>query len=296
MDNRDHCWKCSSVKGASSENQQPLSSQPAERKEPGLDAAPEQASKQIEEIGASYTAAQQESIPSAPSPNLKTQTLTDIPQSPMPVYENPADLISKKIKITTHLLSIFTLPILSIILVLILSFSAQSGSQAPVLPSPFWIVILGIAAYMAFLYFLAGGFDWKTKKLQTIRIVFFWILGDFLLALFFYGFWSLIRWIIAKINGIPMQVMRGRMLATHERVYTGPVSKEIQAKNRKQAFLRWLPIITALVTLLIVAGVGIAWSAQDISRINSGKGIGAIALLFSVIVFFITKSAVNNGK
>ena len=53
LDNRDHCWKCSSVKGASSENQQPLSSQPAERKEPRVDVAPEQAGKQIKEIGAS---------------------------------------------------------------------------------------------------------------------------------------------------------------------------------------------------------------------------------------------------
>ena len=62
--------------------------------------------------------------------------------------------------------------------------------------------------------------------------------------------------------------------------------------------LRLLPIIAGILSLILVAGIGILSIPADVylrdPNANPGKGIGAIALVVSFGVFYLTKQWVDN--
>jgi hypothetical protein len=69
-----------------------------------------------------------------------------------------------------------------------------------------------------------------------------------------------------------------------------PKEEGVESQNNPLSLLRWLPIIAALVSFFIVAGIGVM-STEDI---NSGSSIGAVALIVSLIVFWATKEIVKH--
>jgi len=62
--------------------------------------------------------------------------------------------------------------------------------------------------------------------------------------------------------------------------------------------LRLLPIVAGILSLILVAGIGIASIPADVylrdPNASPGKGIGAIALVVSFGVFYLTKQWVDN--
>jgi len=114
--------------------------------------------------------------------------------------------IPTNLKALIHSISILLLPI---ILVIVIPFNLGKVDASVLIRMMITMLILD--GYIAFLYYLAGGFEWKKEKLPTMRIILFWVLGDFIIALFLFGFWLLIRLIMTKVSDIPMSSVMGRL-------------------------------------------------------------------------------------
>ncbi len=171
-------------------------------------------------------------------------------QPPMHRIEdkNTIESLSQKAKLTIHLVSIFAPAIF-----LALLFSIGNLKAYPI------AFLLG-ALYNAFLYFLAGGFDWRETDLPIIRIVLIWILGEFILALLCYGIWYLTRWAAAKIYHISMRPMLGRLLTCRQASFIQKLESFFSKENSsplKRVLFNIGRILIALV-IVIVVGVGIA--------------------------------------
>lgn len=87
--------------------------------------------------------------------------------------------------------------------------------------------------YTTLLYCVAGGFTWENKKLSTFRIVLFFIFGDLLISLLFYGIWYLVRVIYAKLYNYPISIVMGGLLLRKQKVISYSPSEE-QSENNEE--------------------------------------------------------------
>ena len=150
--------------------------------------------------------------------------MSTTPKPPLVInkFEDRNDLLSNDFKIIIHILSI-SIP--AVIFVAILAYSSSSPNSSFSLATGM-TSFLYFAVYTAFVYFIAGGFDWRPKKLQTVRIVLFWILGDLIGSAVFYGLWFLIRMVVASAYKIPMITAMGRLLAGKRKTYPDSPASE----------------------------------------------------------------------
>jgi DNA-directed RNA polymerase subunit M/transcription elongation factor TFIIS len=203
-------------------------------------------------------------------------------QPPMHSIEdkNTIESLSQKAKLTIHLVSIFSPAIF-----LALLFSIGNPKSYP-------LAFLFSAIYTAFLYFLAGGFDWKEEDLPIIRIVFIWILGDLILALLCYGIWYSTRWAVAKIYHIPMPFMMGRLLPCQQASFILKIKTFLSNENQsphKRALFNVGRILIALV-IVIVVGVGIA------SLLPESWQPVVPAVIFLIIGYLVIREIDRNTK
>jgi hypothetical protein len=138
--------------------------------------------------------------------------------SPRPAATTPPVVLPRKFKTVTNLLSVFV-PGFIFSLFIFIVMDSTGASFSSLSESLFTIVMMTLAysALGAFYYLIAGGFEWKNKKLPVIRIILFWVLSDLILGLYYYGLWYLIRRIMAKAYRIRLPVAMGRLLATRQR-------------------------------------------------------------------------------
>lgn len=137
---------------------------------------------------------------------------------PSEVVDNDSNrvvILSTAYKITTHLLCICVPPA-------IIVFFIVYGSRFSKPPFTFLNglgAFLGFSVYAAVLYYIAGGFDWKSEKLPVLRHILFWLAGDFIGSLFVLCVWFLIRMFLAMVFKIPLLIGMGRLLAGKKKVY-----------------------------------------------------------------------------
>ena len=110
-------------------------------------------------------------------------------------------------KTLIHAISILPLPLIFGI-GMSLAQKGSAGEKALVLLMVFLILVIAVV----FFYYLAGGFDWKAEKLSTMRGLFFFLLSGVVYGLIFYGYWYLVRLIVAKTNKVPLADLRGKLL------------------------------------------------------------------------------------
>ena len=142
--------------------------------------------------------------------------------------------IPKSVKIIIHTLSILLFPI-------ILSLVVLSEAENVV------AIIFGIILYaipFTVWYAIAGGFNWKSEKLSTFSIFLFLLVTGALCGLALYGYWFLVRWIVAEISKTPMSNLKGKMFtkdSTKDRIKNlkklqdeGLISEEEYETKRKE--------------------------------------------------------------
>lgn len=118
--------------------------------------------------------------------------------------------VPQNTKNLVHSISILLLPALFLI-----GLAASYAASGEFNFATFFGMVLGIlllAGYVAFLYYLVGGFDWRAEKISTIRSLLFFILSGIIYGLILYGFWYLVRWIVAKSSKLPMAALKGMLL------------------------------------------------------------------------------------
>ena len=72
---------------------------------------------------------------------------------------------------------------------------------------------IGVAiGYFAFLYYVAGGFDWQQERLSAIRGLLFFILSGFVAGLLLYAYWFIVRYFIAMVTKLPYSDIKGKLL------------------------------------------------------------------------------------
>ncbi|MBI5954644.1 MAG: hypothetical protein HY865_23555 [Chloroflexi bacterium] len=110
--------------------------------------------------------------------------------------------ITHELKIATHVVSIFIIPLL---------FGILALSQNDITKTS--VVILGSAAYIFILYSVAGGFNWKLEEISRLRLFLFLALSGLYLGIFLYGVWYVIRKFESDMFNIPFNSIKGRMFS-----------------------------------------------------------------------------------
>ena len=125
--------------------------------------------------------------------------------------------VPAKVKTLIHAFSILLAPFIFIIFILSqlgLALSAgdytASGMASGIVSAIIFAVLIG--GYVTFLYYLAGGLDWHLEKLSTIRGLLFFVLSGLIYGLLFYGYWYLVRFVVAKTSKIPFSDIKGKLL------------------------------------------------------------------------------------
>ncbi len=110
--------------------------------------------------------------------------------------------ITQGLKTATHVASIFSPP-----LFLGIFISTQNGFTRT------GVGIIAFAVYVALLYGVAGGFDWKLEEISRIRLFFFLALSGFYFGVLLYGLWYMIRKFEADMFNIQFEVMKGKLFS-----------------------------------------------------------------------------------
>lgn len=119
----------------------------------------------------------------------------------MTINEVQQPEIPKYVKFIIHIISILLIPV---ILSLIALNEANHVTS----------ILIGIILYaipFTVWYVIAGGFNWKPERLSTFNIILFLLVTGALWGLILYGYWYLVRWIVAEITKTPMSSLKGKM-------------------------------------------------------------------------------------
>jgi hypothetical protein len=110
-------------------------------------------------------------------------------------------------KTVIHTISILPFPAIVCAVILF-----GTGDYSLSLIAAIAVNFLVFVALVAFFYYLAGGFDWKPEKLSIIRGLLFFVLSGLIYGLIFYGYWYLVRLVVAKTSNLPFSDVKGKLL------------------------------------------------------------------------------------
>jgi membrane protein YdbS with pleckstrin-like domain len=110
-------------------------------------------------------------------------------------------------KTVIHAISILPFPVILFVAILF-----GEGGYSLTQIATIVVVFLICVVVVAFFYYLAGGFDWKPEKLSTIRGLLFFVLSGLIYGLIFYGYWYLVRFVVAKTSKLPFSDLKGKLL------------------------------------------------------------------------------------
>jgi hypothetical protein len=141
---------------------------------------------------------------------------------------NAANELTKSFKIITHLASTLGLGFLLLIFFTPLLLHETTDTAFQFIFA--WLLSVCIIGGVIFIYYaLAGGLQWDNRGLSIYRLVAYWYLSAIGPGFIFWGYWLLVRYIMARIYNVPFNVTKGSLI---KRQIKEKRSSQVRATNR----------------------------------------------------------------